>query len=79
MKSETEPKPKKAKKSKKPSKKPSKPPKIVSRKVVIVDLDGNELSSGDFDKNKMRIQALADELQAQEYGDEDDEEPKLEE
>lgn len=33
MKSETEPKPKKAKKSKKPSKKPSKPPKIVSRKV----------------------------------------------
>ncbi len=33
MKSETEPKPKKAKKSKKPSKKPTKPPKIVSRKV----------------------------------------------
>ena len=26
-----------------------------------------------------KIKALADELQAQEYGDEDDEEPKLEE
>ena len=40
-----EPKPKK--KKKKPSKKPNKPPKIVSRKVVIVDPDGNELSLDD--------------------------------
>ncbi|CAG5097308.1 Oidioi.mRNA.OKI2018_I69.XSR.g15017.t2.cds [Oikopleura dioica] len=79
MKSETETKPKKSKKSKKPSKKPSKPPKIVSRKVVIVDLDGNELSLEDALKYNYIDQALANELQAQEYGDDNDEEPKLEE
>ena len=39
--------PKAKKKKKKPSKKPNKPPKIVSRKVVIVDPDGNELSLDD--------------------------------
>merc|ERR1712242_268957 len=39
--------PKSKKKKKKPSKKPNKPPKIASRKVVIVDPDGNELSLDD--------------------------------
>ena len=73
MKSEVPSEPKKPKKSRKnkPSKKPSKPPKIVSRKVVIVDPDGNELSLEDALKFGYIDEKMAEELRQQEQDDED--------
>lgn len=58
--------PSKKKKKKKPSKKPNKPPKIVSRKVVIVDPDGNELNLEDALKYGYIDQKNYEELKNQE-------------
>jgi len=57
---------KEKKKKKKPSKKPNKPPKIVSRKVVIVDPDGNELNLEDALKYGYIDQKNYEELKNQE-------------